>query len=66
MRNSLFSNKHGNYDGMKIYTPFWRFIKYWTIGRIQHYLWAKRNKKAFMEWAETLKENPKTPGILMK
>ena len=66
MKNPLFKNTTGKYDGIKIYTLFWKLIDFWTLGIIRRYLWAKRNKKAFFKWAKALKENPNTPSILLK
>ena len=62
MKNPLFKNALGNYDNIKITISLWQSIR----ARINCYLWAKRNKKAFFEWAKALKKNPNIPSILLK
>jgi len=61
MKNKLFNNHYGNYNGIKIRTNIVRQI----TGEISQFLWRIRNKRKFMEYVKALKNNCMTKHILL-
>ena len=67
MKNKIFNSNTGSYNGIKV-----RLLLFWTVplvkkigAALNSYIWRRRNKKKFMIYAKALKNNPKTPHILL-